>query len=128
MKQVPIKLGPLALLLTVISICLTVLAILSYSTARADMRLAEKYASTVTDRYALEVEGQTLLREIRRGGDPPNAETDEDGTLWVLLERDGFRLRMGLAPGENGEYEVVAWRQDKEWTQDTDIGNLWAGN
>ena len=39
MKQIPIKLGPLTLLLTVISICLTVLAILSFTTARADLRL-----------------------------------------------------------------------------------------
>jgi hypothetical protein len=34
MKQTPVRLGPLALLLNVISICLTVLAILSFSTAR----------------------------------------------------------------------------------------------
>ena len=40
MKQVPIKLGPLALLLAVISICLTTLAILTFTTARADLRLA----------------------------------------------------------------------------------------
>ena len=45
MKQVPIKLGPLALLLTVISICLTTLAILTFATARADWRLAEKHAA-----------------------------------------------------------------------------------
>ena len=54
MKQVPIKLGPLALLLTVISICLTTLAILSFTTASADLRLAEKYADTVQTRYELE--------------------------------------------------------------------------
>ena len=64
MKQVPIKLGPLALLLTVISICLTVLAILSFTTARADLRLAEKYAQTVSERYQLEISGQELLAEL----------------------------------------------------------------
>ena len=53
MNQVPVKLGPLALLLTVISICLTTLAILTFSTARADGRLAERYAETVTLRYEL---------------------------------------------------------------------------
>ena len=42
MKHVPIKLGPLALLLAVISICLTTLALLNVSTAKADERLAEK--------------------------------------------------------------------------------------
>ncbi len=56
MKQVPIKLGPLALLLAVISICLTTLAILTFTTARADLRLAQKYAETVSTRYELERE------------------------------------------------------------------------
>ena len=46
MKDLPIRLGPLALLLTVISICMTVFGILTYATARADMNLAETYAET----------------------------------------------------------------------------------
>ena len=64
MKQVPIKLGPLALLLAVISICLTTLGILTFTTARADLRLAEKYASTVRTRYELERRGQEFLQEL----------------------------------------------------------------
>ena len=47
MNKAPIRLGPMALLLTVISICLTILAILTFTTARADLRLAQKYAETV---------------------------------------------------------------------------------
>ena len=54
MKHVPIRLGPLALLLAVISICLTILAVLSFTTGQADLRLAQRYADTVTERYALE--------------------------------------------------------------------------
>ena len=50
MQQIPIKLGPLALLLTVISICLTTLSILTFSTSSADMRLAQRYAETVRER------------------------------------------------------------------------------
>ena len=38
MKHTPIKLGPLALLLAVISICLTTLALLNVSTAKAEER------------------------------------------------------------------------------------------
>ena len=52
--RMPVKLGPLALLLTVISICLTTMAILTFATARADRRLAEKYAATVRLRYELD--------------------------------------------------------------------------
>ena len=46
MKELPIRLTPLALILTVISICMTVLAILTCATARADIHLAETYAET----------------------------------------------------------------------------------
>ncbi|MBQ3392333.1 MAG: hypothetical protein IJG52_02855 [Lachnospiraceae bacterium] len=74
MNQVPIKLGPLALLLTVISICLTVLSILTFTTSGADLRLAQRYADTVKARYALESEGQAFLQranEAVRAGQTP---------------------------------------------------------
>ena len=131
MKQVPIKLGPLALLLTIISICLTTLAILNFTTARADMRLAEKYAETVQTRYALEVKGQEFLQEISEM-DPADLslldlERDADGVLWESFEQDGARLRIGIRPGGPNGVQVVAWRQEKEWDQEDLIGNLWSG-
>ena len=130
MKQVPIKLGPLALLLTVISICLTTLAILNVTTARADMRLAEKYAETVRTRYALEAEGQALLSQLD-GADAADLvllgfARGADGVYRTDLERDGARLRIGVRQ-EDGAWAVVSWRQDKEWNQDETIGNLWLG-
>ena len=128
MKQVPVKLGPLALLLAVISICLTTLAILTFTTARGDLSLAEKYAATVSDRYALEAGGQAFLRDLAE--DAPmalmDAERDADGVQWVTLEHGDARLRIGLAR-EDGGYRVSAWRHDRMWTEDTDIGNLWDG-
>ena len=129
MKQVPIKLGPLALLLSVISICLTALAILSFATARADLRLAQKFADTVSSRYALEVRGQELLRDLAEdpAGLPEGAETMADGSVRVILEQDGSRLTIGLIP-EDGGYTVNSWRQEREWEQDTGLGNLWPGN
>ena len=79
MKELPIRLTPLALLLTVISICLTVLGILTYTTARADMNLAETYAETVRTRYELEARGQNWIgglaasaRESSNGGSSMN--------------------------------------------------------
>ena len=78
MKNPPIRLGPLALLLAVISICLTILAILTFTTARADLRLAEKYAETVQARYALEKDGQEYLARLNAGREAAPAP-DEDG-------------------------------------------------
>ena len=130
MKQVPIKLGPLTLLLTVISICLTTLAILNFTTARADMRLAEKFAETVQTRYALETEGQEYLQELDALSAAERAalkrEADGDSVLWRLFERDSARLHTGVQFGEDG-VQIVSWRQDKEWNREETLGNLWPG-
>ena len=104
MKEVPVKLGPLALLLSVISICLTTLAILTFTTARADLRLAEKYADTVSLRYALEQEGQDFLRILSETDQADyglmGLERDADGVYWETFEKDDAKLRIGFVPGE----------------------------
>lgn len=126
MKQTPVKLGPLALLLTVISICLTTLAILVFTTARADVSLAEKYAQTVRDRYELEARGQEFLADISEnpGLIPP---ADDMGVCRETLELNGAKLNIGIV-AENSTWRVVSWRHEREWVEDTDIGNLWTGN
>ncbi len=127
MRHTPIKLGPLALLLSVICICLTTLALLNYSTARADKRLAEKFAETVGTRYALESEGQELLAALDGAMPAQGWETDGAGNAWRVLERDGFQLRIGLAPDGAGGYTIINWTQEHEWEADTSLDNLWPG-
>ena len=131
MKQIPIKLGPLALLLTVISICVTTLAILTFTTARADLRLAEKYAQTVETRYALERQGQEFLRDLSET-DPADYglmdwEHDAAGVYWTEFEQDGTSLRIGFRPDRETGYRVLSWRQEKGWAEDDSIGDLWDG-
>lgn len=111
MNHVPIKLGPLALLLAVVSICLAVLSILTFTTARADLALAEQYAETIRIRYVLEEQGQRFLAEAE-----PGAEQ--------TFEQDGIRLVVAL----DEEGSVVRWTLEREWTQDEAFGNLWLGD
>lgn len=130
MKTVPIKLGPLALLLTVISICLTTLAVLTAATAKADMRLAEKYADTISSRYQLEAEGQRFLAEVRGAineGRVPDIEGAEIGadSIYKTFERDGVTLFVELST-ENG-VSIRQWCIYKEWQEDDSIGSLWTG-
>ena len=119
MKQIPIKLGPLALLLTVISICLTVLAILTFTTARADMRLAEKYANTVRLRYELEAEGQRWLTDEA-------ALADVGDTFETVLEKDGSTLTIAARMEQSG-LVITKWRHEREWEEDTSL-NIWLGD
>ena len=127
MRQPPVRLVPLALLLSVISICLTILAILSFTTARADLRLAQKYAETVQSRYALEEKGQRYLSDLSAGR-VSAPEEDDSGLLRTELESDGSRLLIVLRRDGAGGYEILSWRQEKRWEQDRTIDNLWSGS
>ena len=121
MNQVPVKLGPLALLLSVISICLTTLAILSFSTSAADTRLAEKYAEAVQIRYRLEKEGQEFLHNVSEGGSS-GVVPDAEGIIRQDFEENGFVLHIGLT--DSGK--ILFWRIEKLWEEDTEI-NIWDG-
>ena len=128
MREIPIKLGPLAVLLTVISICMTVLAILAFSTGGADMRLAETYADTVKTRYELEAEGQEFMGRVAQGTVVLDAAAElKDSVYTKTFERDGSYLKIGFTL-EGGGYGIVEWRHGKQWEADDSMGDLWDGN
>lgn len=128
MRELPIKLGPLAVLLTVISICMTVLAILAFTTAGADMKLARTYADTVKTRYELEAKGQEFMGEVAEGTvAPDNAAVSENGVYTKTFELDGSYLRIGYT-FDNGVYRIVEWRHGRQWEPDDSMGDLWDGN
>ncbi len=134
MGHTGIRLGPLALLLAVISICVTTLAILSIATASADLRIAGQYADMVTIRYALETEGQIFLREAGEaalsGQKPallPDTVTDDTGVTWKEIWREDWKLTAGIRSDEDGEISVVCWRIGKAWEAGTGVENLWDG-
>lgn len=134
MKHIPIRLGPLALLLTVISICMTTLSILAFSTGRADLSLASKYADTVKNRYGLEAQGMAFLKDAQEAVDQgielsslTDTTTDEEGVTWKRIEGEEASLSIGLIPNEDLGYEVTSWRVEKPWDAETSIGNLWTG-
>ncbi len=131
MRETPVRIGPLSLLLAVISICLAVLAVLNMTTASADLRLAERYAQTVTARYALEKQGQEALLELSgtESADWQSMgwEQGADGIYQKRLENDGAFLQIRIAEQENGKAVVLTWKQEKEWEEDDRIENLWSG-
>ena len=132
MKQIPIRLGPVALVLTVISICLTVMAILTFSTAGADANMADAFADSVQNRYALESEGQAFLQDademLASGGeltDLPDV-TAEKGSVEKILEQEGYQLKIRLCEAGDS-YTVDEWALSKKWEQKETINNLWQG-
>ena len=128
MNEHPVRLAPFALLLAVISICMTILGILTYATARADMNLAEAYAQTIQSRYAFEKAGETRLNALFSSPDAAALDANEDGIYREVLDNSaGLLLHIGIRVTEDGTPAIVEWRFEHEWTEDTSIGKLWDG-
>ena len=134
MEHIPIRLGPLAILLTVISICMTTLGILNFTTARADLSLAQQYADTVRIRYELETYGQEFLRQVgeflSEGGDIAeieNIERDDTGVIRKVFSENQFTLTIEIVPEGDSGFRVCGWRIRKAWEPDMDMGDLWLG-
>lgn len=134
MGNIGIRMGPLMLLLAVISICVSTLAILAIATANADLRIAGQYADMVKIRYALETEGQAFLCEAgeaaRSGTDLsllPDTKIDENGVILKEIWKNDYRLTAGIRLKEDGTFTVVCWKIGKLWEAEAGIGDLWNG-
>jgi len=131
MKQVPIKLGPVALLLTVITICLTVMAILTLTTAAADQAMANRFADSAQIRFSLEAEGQQFLQQadeqLSGGGelqDLPDVST-AGNSVEKVFEQEGYQLTIRLRPEGDSDYTVTRWSLEKKWKEKETIDGLW---
>ncbi len=130
MKHIPIRLGPISLVLTVITVSMAMLSILTLSTAQADLRLAETYADTVREQYAREAEGQAFVRDAHRAaasGAPLAALSDEQTTSGLLqktITSDRAALVIQLRADD---LRIVSWRTVTNWEADNDPGQLWDG-
>lgn len=131
MKQVPIKLGPVALLLTVITICLTVMAILTLTTAAADQAMANRFADSAQIRFSLEAEGQQFLQQadeqLSGGGELqelPDVST-AGNSVEKVFEQEGYQLTIRLRPEGDSDYTVTRWSLEKKWKEKETIDGLW---
>ena len=131
MKRKPLRLGSVSLLFAVILVCTALLALLGVMTARADWLMTEKYAQRLNSQYAHEAEAQEWLAQLdealARGDELPEPAKWEDGQITALFEwQDGCRLDAALRQTGEG-WQVVRWEMTMEWTENTDMGQLWEG-
>ena len=77
-----VRIGPISLFTLIIILCLAVLAVLSITTARAELSITERQAATTTETYQLEVQGQEFVAAV----DGALASRDEAALEAVLAE------------------------------------------
>ena len=136
MESRPVRLGWLSLLLTVIILCLATLSVLSFSTARADLALAQKQARQAQSVYALECAGQQWLAELdaalAQAGDtaeldallPHGTAREGPGVSAVLEGADGRSLSVFAELTADGGYRVIQWQQSAEWAGEAEAPAL----
>lgn len=131
----PIRTGALTLLIALTAVCLAVLAVLSFTTAQADLSLAEKSLERFSQDAVLENEGQQWLAQLdaalAAGQDAAAlGQTGEDSTITVTLTgEEGRTLTIAALPTPQGpgRYTLTRWQYGQQ--RDFDTGpQLWDGS
>lgn len=132
----PPALGGSSLLVVFAVLALTVFALLSLSTVRADVRLGDATEKMVSGYYAADVKAQEILARLRNGEAPVEATAHLEDS-WTLLTRytyevpisDTQELQVELSRSPDGTWTVLRWQSvpTGNWTYDDSLG-LWDGD
>ena len=97
-------------LLTIFAVlCLTVLALLSLTTARAEQRLAQASTAAVADWYRADTEAQAIFARLRSGEAVP--EVSEKNGIYSYTCPLSHSQDLAVALEKNGEnWTVLRWQ------------------
>ncbi|WP_297872336.1 hypothetical protein [uncultured Oscillibacter sp.] len=107
----PPAVGGVSLLVVFAVLCLTVFALLSLTTVRADVRLADASAQAVSDYYAADCQAQEILARLRAGETP-------DGVTWSSPMEGGeteYSYTVSISNTQELQVEVLVW-PDGRWS------------
>lgn len=123
--QLPV-IGGSSLLVIFAVLCLTVFALLGFSTVQADKRLSDISIQAVSDYYAADCAAEEILARLRAGQLPEG----------VTLTGDVYAYSCPISPTQtlqvevrSGDWEVLRWQAVStiQWQENTDM-ELWDGN
>ena len=121
-----ISLGPIAVFLVVVTIILTMLAVLTLATTNADRVMAERFAAVTAVRYDLEAEGQQFVRDYNEKLADAKAISKDDRI--TSIEKNGYTLEIELsAPDSSGNFDILKWQMKKNWNADDPYQHIWKG-
>ena len=136
----PPALGGSSLLTVFAVLCLTVFALLSLSTVRADLRLAQRSRQAVQDYYAADAQAQEVLARLRTGQSLPEgvlvetvsvdyADHGEEIHSYAVPISDTQELQVEVRIDTADDYEVLRWQvvNTGEWNSDGGL-EIWDGD
>ena len=137
----PPAIGGSSLLVVIAVLCLTVFALLSLSTVRADVRLAETSRQAVIDYYAADARAQEILARLRAGEFPENVDIARaDYAAWTggpgwseysyaVSISDTQELQVAVRIDTPNDYKVLRYQvvNTGEWSFDDGL-DIWDGD
>ena len=136
-----IRLGPIAVFMTIVVIVLATLSVLTTATTNADKVMATRFADVTKTRYELEAKGEKFIQmydeQVQSGkADPGKLGAKRSGSEYVKsIKNKGYILEVRVRPAgssadgrvKNKKYEITGWKLKKEWNADDPYSNVWKG-
>lgn len=127
-KIQPPIVGGSSLLVIFAVLCLTVFALLGFSTVQADMRLSDASAEAVAEYYEAELQAETILCEIRSGNIPEGVNAAGDRYAWACRISDTQELQAEIR-FDGKDWEILRWQavSTADWEEENTL-SVWNGN
>ena len=126
-KMRPPLIGGSSLLVVFAVLCLTVFALLGFSTVLADKRLSDASANAVMNYYTADRQAEMVLAQLRNG-DVPEGVVDENGVYtYVCPVSDTQELQVTVCV-EGTTWKVLGWKivSTAVWGEDAPLP-VWDG-
>ena len=126
-KFSPPAVGASALLVIFAVLGLTVFALLSIATVRADGRLAEQTRAAVTGYYAADCRAEAVLAQLR-AGEMPDGVTRQDNVYTYSCPISQTQALMVQVKMQGTSYEILRWQavSTVDWQADDRLP-VWTG-
>lgn len=121
--------GGSSLLVIFAALCLTVLAMLSLSTARSGAELSRASAEGTSSYYAADAQAEEILARLRGGEAVEGVTSAGDGTFEYAVPISRTQtLSVRVRAADDGTWQVLRWKAvyTGEWTPDEEI-EVWDG-
>lgn len=124
----PPAVGAASLLVIFAVLCLSVFALLSLSTVRANLRLSDSAAAAVEHYYAADTRAEEILAQLRAGEIPEGVRRNGDVFSYDCPISDSQTLAVQLRV-QDGVYEILRWQavSTGDWQADDSLP-VWDGS
>ena len=122
----PAAVGGSSLLVIFAVLCMTVFALLSFSSVQAERRLADAAAQSVTDYYRADLQAEEIIARLRSGEAVEGIE-EINGIFEFMLPVSGRQALSVTLEHTGEEWTVLRWQTVTAEDALDDSLNVWKG-